>query len=668
VLEYFPDPYPGELLYSVWARFSDQVRYPNRRDVSQELFGNCFYHALIDWTCSLGYLVDHLPAGHCYTVDRLINNHTLFPLYAPFLSSERRHLLRDQMITGNGKALSARLGMMTSHIPNNEWLRYCPACVMSDRDRYGEIYWHRLHQAPGVLVCPTHATFLEDSAVARSPQFRGFIPAEGAIGSVLPCLVTNPTLYKLINDVAECIDQLLSCGYTSHGHLFFRKQYFTLLERWGFVTINGSLRVVEFLKSLTDYYSPSFLRLLHCGLSQTRHIEAEWPARLPFARRPQHPLHHILVIRFLGSTIENFLSTPILQQHLFGQSPWPCLNTVCEQYRLPCITHYSVRKNSLKGRPTGLFACPYCGFTYSRVGPDRSPEDAYRRDRIPFYGRMWLAKLGELWPDSHTSTEQIARCLGVDFNTVTRQAKRLQLPPRRVLRKRSVPNQDEHEELEQRREEWMKLIEQHAQEGITALISHTKGARTTFNWLNRHDREWLLSHLPPRKIPRRTKAHLYTTFRSKGRLSDKGREEERDEITSQSVRSTAHQVVKSPGEPIRVTRAQLEKATPALGWLLSRPNVFPQTVQAFQEVRETGEAFALRRVQWTLQQYQEECTWPTRKEFILRAKVKKALRTPSVQEAVDAALIALARKDHDQDGCQALGSDLQLLKNNGGEK
>jgi hypothetical protein len=72
MLEYFPDPYPGELLYSILARFSDQVRYPNRGDVAHELFGNRSDHALVDWSCSLEYLVSQLPEGHCYTVDRSV--------------------------------------------------------------------------------------------------------------------------------------------------------------------------------------------------------------------------------------------------------------------------------------------------------------------------------------------------------------------------------------------------------------------------------------------------------------------------------------------------------------------------------------------------------------------------------------------------------------------
>src|ERR1700686_5004771 len=117
MLEDFPDPYPDELLYSVWARFSDRVRHPNRGDVLRELFGSESDQALVDWSCSLGYLIGQLPEGHCYTVDTLINDHTLFPLYAPFLPPERRDRLRQQMIAGNGTALSSRLGMLTSHIP-----------------------------------------------------------------------------------------------------------------------------------------------------------------------------------------------------------------------------------------------------------------------------------------------------------------------------------------------------------------------------------------------------------------------------------------------------------------------------------------------------------------------------------------------------------------------
>jgi Tn7-like transposition protein D/TniQ len=475
MLEYFPDPYPDELLYSVWARFGDQMQYQNRNDIVLELFGNSSYHAHVDWSYSLGHLVSQLPVGHDYTVDTLIDDHTLFPLYAPFLPRERRYLPRNQMITGNGVRFQLRMGMLTSHIPHHKWLRYCPECVKNDRDRFGETYWHRLHQVSGVEICPVHATFLEESKAARGPQRQAFLSAEHNIQTMHPRSATAAPIYSSLKDIAECIDQLLHHAYDSPGLLFFQKQYFALLDQHGFITMNGRLRIVEFLNALIEYYSPALLSLLHCGLSHTRHIEAEWPARLPYARKKaQHPLHHILMIRFLGEEIETFLCSPIHLPRPFGNGPWPCLNHVCEQYRTLCIKSYSIREKSLKGRPVGLFVCPSCGFTYSRAGPDRFPEDAFKRRGIPFYGHLWEIKLREWWLDPDTSIECMARHLGVDPITVKRQAKRLGLPPRCILRKGAVKSQDKRRDLEQRRKEWLKLVEEHEGDGITNLIRRKK--------------------------------------------------------------------------------------------------------------------------------------------------------------------------------------------------
>lgn len=642
MLEYFLDPYPDELLYSVWARFSDQVRYPNRGDVSRELFGTKSDHALVDWSCSLSHLVDQLPEGHSYSVDTLINRHTLFPLYAPFLPPERRDRLRHQMTSGNGKALSARLGMLTSHIPPHGWLRFCPACVNSDRERLGETYWHRLHQAPGVEVCPVHTIFLEDSTAERQSGKRTFIPAELAVHQALPRSAAGDPLCHFMLDIAKCADHLLHNAYTSPGPAFFRSQYISLLQRHGLITIKGSLRVVEFLKALTDYYPPSFLSLLHCELNRTKHIEAEWPARLPFGRKPQHPLHHIVVIRFLGATLEAFLSSPFSPPRPFGDGPWPCLNPVCEHYRNPRIAEYSMRANSSKNRPVALFACVSCGFTYSRVGPDLTFEAIFKRDRIPAYGHLWQAKLREWWLDPEMSTERIARRLGTDCNTVKRQAKRLALPPRRATWQMSAETSLDSKKLSECREEWLQLTELHAQEGITALIHRSKRARTIYNWLNEHDRQWLLAHRPATKTPQRTKVHLRATFRVNKDAPEKSRREERDASTSQAIRLAANQTTSSPGEPRRVTRALLEKAAPGVGWLLSSPEVFPLTAQAFREVRETREAFALRRIGWALQRYKEESIKPTRREFVLRAKARRVQDAPPVRSAIEEALASLA--------------------------
>jgi hypothetical protein len=436
----------------------------------------------------------------------------------------------------------------------------------------------------------------------------------------------------------------LRCAYASPGLPFFKKQYLALLEHRDFITINGSLRVVEFLQALTHHYPPSLLSLLHCGLNGTRHIEAEWPARLPLVRKTQHPLHHILVMRFLGASIETFFQSTIDPPLPFGKGPWPCLNPVCEQYRMLCIEGYSVREKSLKGCPVGLFACSCCGFTYGRVGPDRLPEDAFRRDRIPCYGRLWDLKLCEWWLDPSISIENMARRLGVDPITVKRQAKRLTLPLRHTLRKGKVKGQVETSDLEQRREEWIKLVEEHGGDGIAALIHRVKSANTIYRWLNKYDREWLWSHRPLKKKPQRTKVHMRRMFRPADDGPETSRKEDRDVLASRAIRVTAQEIIQASGEPRKVTRAQLAKAIPSLDWLLSSPNNFSLTTRAYQEEKETREQFALRHIQWALEEYQEEARQPTRREFILKAKVRRALDIPFVQAALEGAFTKLEKK------------------------
>jgi hypothetical protein len=123
----------------------------------------------------------------------------------------------------------------------------------------------------------------------------------------------------------------------------------------------------------------------------------------------------------------------------------------------------------------------------------------------------------------------------------------------------------------------------------------------------------------------------------------KNRKEDRDVLTAQSIKLIAQQVKNAPGEPRRVTQAQLRRAIPSLGWLLSNPQRYPLTVQAFQEARETWEAFALRRIEWALEKCQAEALRPTRNQFLSMIKASGAWDIPPVQVAFEAALTALER-------------------------
>jgi hypothetical protein len=76
MIGYFPEAYPDELLYSICARCFDRMCYPSKQAIVQELFGTRSVLASIELPSHLDTLVAALPAGHHYTADQLIDNHT----------------------------------------------------------------------------------------------------------------------------------------------------------------------------------------------------------------------------------------------------------------------------------------------------------------------------------------------------------------------------------------------------------------------------------------------------------------------------------------------------------------------------------------------------------------------------------------------------------------
>src|SRR6266568_8285186 len=179
----FTDLHPGELIYSGYARYARRVGYPNLKNVVDELFGSQHIIASIPFASHLDYFVAQQPHAHRFTAELLIAEHTLLPFYAPFLPQERIEQLQSDMRGANGPGIYMRVGLMASIVPSPSHLRYCPECAREDEMRFGEKYWHRDHQAPGVSVCHLHKVWLEYSDVQihdRKTRHK-FIAAEEAL-------------------------------------------------------------------------------------------------------------------------------------------------------------------------------------------------------------------------------------------------------------------------------------------------------------------------------------------------------------------------------------------------------------------------------------------------------------------------------------------------------
>jgi len=161
----FPTPYPDELLYSVIARYHIRAGNLFWKHTLDDLFGKRTTCATVFLPSGIRSLVQRLPQNTTLTEQELIEKHTMYPFYTVFLPTEKAQSIYEAMLSDDGKKIYMQSGMMASAIPQNQYLKYCPSCFQEDLTKYGELYWHRLHQLPGNLICTKHELWLEDSTV-----------------------------------------------------------------------------------------------------------------------------------------------------------------------------------------------------------------------------------------------------------------------------------------------------------------------------------------------------------------------------------------------------------------------------------------------------------------------------------------------------------------------
>lgn len=631
----FPAPYPDELLYSVCARYKDLMQYPNGSTATGDFFGTAT-SAVVDLPNKLEHLISALPPGHLYTVDEFIDGHTMLPFYAPFLSRERARALRAEMRGAGENQIFERLGLNATRSARPTWLRFCPLCADVDRGRFGETYWHRTHQLSGVEVCPIHAVFLEPTQAPfhndRNPGVA--ISAESVLRDSPPRrLDLSDRHHGALLDIARTAARVLDWGEGKCGNDDIRERYYSRLLEMGLAYYNGSVRATELASRFTEQYPPQILEALNCKISDP---QRNWLLRLlrsGFAGVSHLPIRHILLIRFLGCSVEEFFGST-KEYKPFGSGPWPCLNRAADHFGRPTITRCRVADNVSKRkkirRPVGTFSCD-CGFVYNRAGPDTSEEDRSRLDTVESYGPVWEQILRDSWPDTATSIPKIAGQLGVSGLTVVRYAIRLGLPmnvpgARRVSHKTidryRIYRRSMKEAVEHYRNEWLSVLAANPGASRTQLLGL---ASFLYLWLNKNDSEWLESHLPPvRKGIRKAELKEWGPI---------------DIELAVAVDAAALRIRSTPGRPRRLTLAAIVREAGNRMWLEFRLHKLPLTAAALKSCLESYEQCLLRRVRWAEEYYAQKGFCPRRSYFKVMAGISnKSGKLRSVQLAVDAAM------------------------------
>jgi hypothetical protein len=629
MIGFFTDPHPDELLYSSCARYHQRARTQSKEATALDLFGNTRSKFIVDFPARLTYLVSQLPP-ETYSTARLIEENTMLPYYAPFMPPERHEILRSDMCSEGGGSIHARLGILTSGI-RVEHLRFCPNCIEADRLLYGEPYWHRVHQAPGIEVCPTHEVFLSDSKVSvrNRGNTRALVTARQAVDEIPPSnRVTRPLdpenpEHRVLLRLARDAKWILDTQIEAPGQEALRRRYLSLLFEQGIASYSGQVKHARLKTRFLDYYPSGLLDRLGCGLDLKYH----WLRRLVNEwRGVRHPLHHLLLMQFLNVSAQEFFRLPDKAEP-FGKGPWPCLNAAEEHFHDRRIAECQVsHKRDASKRLIGTFMCE-CGFSYKRFGPDLTNERRYEYDRIMSFGDVWYEKLRDMIALGNNSFLEIARVFSVSVNTVNKESQRLKksdelgLPlTRRFDRHRKVAPKSIDLELQNRhRNTWTKIAINNPKAGRYAL---SRIERKSYEWLLKHDKAWLDSNSPARLKRSGTVQRIDWS--------------ERDTKFATAIRETAEKILTAPSRPVWASRTGIPKELGILTVLRKNPSKLPLTNKALDDVSESQVAFAVRRIRWAADCYCQEQVLAAWWNLQTRAAVSNKMGcVPEVKAAVN---------------------------------
>lgn len=386
-----PDPLPDEPLFGVVARYGHLLRVRNWPVFLFDLFG---YHAR--FSPSLLYNIAHV-AGQTQSAwgmgtNQIVRERTLYPLLATFTSVREGDVMYDRLVTRRSRKLPS---FMIELLQQPKIVRLCQACVIADRDRFGMAYWHRAHQMPGVVTCPTHGTWLH--AIEYTPGLATAWPRIDSAAEASPSLelVVSNAQRENIQRVARASEYFLN-GHEWVDAAALRTLCRSVVHNHGFAYGREGLAQERLRQSFIAHFGESYLRSVALYPSNRQN----WlESRLNDYQVSSCVLPNILLGLFCGRLAEQG-----------GDEAWPfCPNPLAGHGR----AHAVEVREKISNR---FYARCRCGYSFTYAGVDSGiPCEVV----ATVYGPDYARKAQELHLANH-SVAQTARALGVSESTARR--------------------------------------------------------------------------------------------------------------------------------------------------------------------------------------------------------------------------------------------------------
>jgi hypothetical protein len=162
-LNSFPVPYPDELIYSLVARAGIRSAITSPKQLLEQVFGDRKIIATLDLPSHLSAISSLLVNTGKFDIQRLIYEHTMFPIYAPFIDESIRVRALKGMGSRSNSSVHLMFGAVASIVKTSDNFRSCSLCVAEQKQKYGESYWSRLWYLPSLPYCPRHGLLNQSS-------------------------------------------------------------------------------------------------------------------------------------------------------------------------------------------------------------------------------------------------------------------------------------------------------------------------------------------------------------------------------------------------------------------------------------------------------------------------------------------------------------------------
>lgn len=467
---YLPPPYPEELVFSVFARHTRNTGSPTA-NLIRAAFGS-YRHVGVGLCGNLEQLAAATSRVWGLSAESILDRHTNFPVYSGYMSEDVASQIKGQIVMGDISSPVVKMGLNSSGIVRNKYLRICPECCREDVFLYGETFWHRAHQLDGILVCHKHRLWLQATPyhlrIAPRASFPDATVAWESGNFSEACeLPSSPAIHhsEIANALLESVD-FRTCNFRA-------KNYQHRLMRRGFMTSSfrvDSRRVVD---ALMGRLGPSLIDEI--GISAIPSGGGGFVRRvLSRSNSNFHYVYHIVLEEFLANTAE-------VPYPSVGFGPWRCPNPYCNQPEPRHIGKVTVSTVRTGQAARGICLCGF-KFTFRDV-VDGLP----KVHSVKHYGSTWAGPVKKLRNDGY-SLNKISKTLRISIDTVRDLLDRDQLP--------LVRNPDR---LQSMRDEWVSLRDSLPGRSILKAMNANRGL---YNRLRRADPDWMNAECSTDRAPR----------------------------------------------------------------------------------------------------------------------------------------------------------------------